>query len=274
MRNRTINKIAISTGSLPRLEGKQFYELSSVIRVMERLLRESEIDGFEFALLPEWDSENAPLTPSDAPKDCEKHSVKEVLAALRNQSFPILSVHANRDVGNYLCSEDSAMVRKGMRLMIECLDFARKMDSRVCVFHFWDTWKEAFDLNRLLEIYKKYQEKYADVELSIENIPTKYKGKTPFQIANSFRHVTLDFKWASLFNEFDSFTEAFEHVDNVHIQGKMEGGRLVPTAGCLDYERALEQVVELGYSGVFTVELEGRSNYADVLNYISKLKNE
>ncbi len=62
--------------------------------MMKRFLKESNVDGFEFVLLPEWDRENPPLTPTSAPFECEKHSVEEVSEVLRNESFPILSVHA------------------------------------------------------------------------------------------------------------------------------------------------------------------------------------
>jgi sugar phosphate isomerase/epimerase len=231
------------------------------------------VDGFEFVLLPEWDSENPPLTPSDAPQECEKHSVEELVQALQIRNFPVLSVHANRDVGNYLCSEDAEKVRKGIRLVQECLDFARRVNSRVCVFHFWDTCKELFDLNSLVNLYEKFRNAYPAFELSIENVPTRYVGKTPFQIMRDFKHKTLDLKWASLYNEFDSFVKIIEQVDNVHIQGKYQDGRLVSNVGKLDYEQALKKIKEAGYSGVFTVELEERVGYNALQDYIDRLKD-
>lgn len=269
-----MNRVCISTGSLPRLEGKQFYELSSVVRVMKRLLDESKVDGFEFVLLPEWDSENPPLSPSDAPKECEKHTVQEVLDALETRNFPILSVHANRDIGNYLCHEDTEKVEKGIRIMRECLDFTREVGSRVCVFHFWDTWKEVFDLSFLEATYQKFQNMYPEVELSVENISTRYMGKTPFQIMKNFRFKTLDLKWASLFDEFDAFVDIIWQVDNVHVQGRCQDGMLVPSVGSLDYEKAIRRIKEAGYCGIFTVELEGKTCYDDVLVYVEKLRKD
>lgn len=268
----TMNNVSISTTSLPRLEGNNFYELSSTIKMMNRFLKESKVSGFEFVLLPEWDSENPPLTPSDAPSECEKHMVEEVLAIVQAQNFPILSVHANRDIGNYLCYGDEGKVEKGIRLMRECLDFTRKVDSKICVFHFWDTWKEAFDLSFLEATHQKFQNIYPEIEISIENIPTKYKNKTPFQVMKNFRYKTLDLKWASLFNEFELFVKIIGQVDNVHIQGKYHDGNLVPSVGNLDYEQAIRRIREVGYSGVFTIELEDRPNYIEVLKYIGKLK--
>jgi sugar phosphate isomerase/epimerase len=268
-----MNRVSISTGCLPRLEGRQFYELESVLRMMRRLMKESRADGFEFVLLPEWDSDGPPLTPSSAPLDCEKHAVDEVAEELRTRDFPILSVHANRDIGNYLCSGDTDEVNRGIRLIDECLSFTKAVGSQICVFHFWDTWKLSLNLPRLEAIYRRFQTAYPDVEASIENVPTRHEGKTPFQIMRGFKHKTLDLKWASMSNEFDAFSESFTGVDNVHVQGRLQAGRLVPTVGRLDFGNALATLKRKGYSGPFTVELEGATSYKDALNYVNRLKS-
>jgi len=267
-----MSKIAISTGSLPRLEGKQFYELDSVVRMMRRFLKESKVDGFEFVLLPEWDSENAPLTPTSAPFECEKHTVDEVFEALQGHDFPILSVHANRDIGNYLCSLDETLKNKGVRLIDECINFTRKVGSRICVFHFWDAWKESLDLQYLKSVYDRFQAAYSDVEVSVENIPTKHLGGSPFHVMRCFRYKTLDLKWASMYNEFDAFANVLGEVDNVHIQGRLEAGQIVPTTGNLDVRHALTRIRVSGYSGLFAVELEGKPACGAVLAYLEKLK--
>ena len=88
----------------------------------------------------------------------------------------------------------------------------------------------------------------------------------------NFKHQTLDLKWASMFNELDAFAENIEHVNNIHIQGKYQDGILVPNVGKMDYREALRRIKMLGYSGVFTVELEGEASYDDVLRYVDKLK--
>jgi sugar phosphate isomerase/epimerase len=269
---KTMNIVSMSTGCLPRLEGSQFYELSSVVRMMKQFLKNSEVDGFEFVLLPEWGFENPPLTPTSAPLDCEKHSVNDIIEELHTYNFPIISVHANRDIGNYLCSEKAEEINKGIGLVEECLSFTKKVNSRICVFHFWDTWKKSLDLACLQALYQKFEGMFPEIEISVENIPTKCEGKTPFQLVRSFRHKTLDLKWASLFDEFDAFVEIIQQVDNVHIQGKYQDGNLVPSVGNLDYERALKCIREAGYSGAFTIELEGRAEYGGVLRYIDKLK--
>ena len=267
-----MNKVSISTGCLPRLESRPFYELSSATRMMKRFLKESVADGFEFVLFPEWDSGNSPLTPSDAPSDCERHTIEEIAEALEGKGFPILSVHANRDIGNYLCSEDAEKVSKGIRLVDECLRFTRKVGSRICVFHLWDTWKETIDLAHLQTVYKRFQKANPDIAFSVENVPTRIKGMTPFQLVKSFQHKTLDLKWASLFNEFDAFAKIVGQVDNVHIQGKYEDEAVVPTVGVLKYERALDRIKEAGYKGIFTIELEGKASYGEMLKCVAKLR--
>jgi sugar phosphate isomerase/epimerase len=127
-------------------------------------------------------------------------------------------------------------------------------------------------MQSLEKLYLKFQNAYSDVELSIENVPTKYMNGTPFQIMRNFRHKTLDFKWASFFNEFDSFINILEQVDNVHIQGKYQQGNVVSSVGSLDYEKAIERIKDAGYSGVFTIELEGRATCDEAIECINKLK--
>jgi len=79
---------------------------------------------------------------------------------------------------------------------------------------------------------------------------------------------------SKVFNEFDLFVEIIEQVDNVHIQGKCQDGSVVPSLGSLNYDQALRRIKETGYSGVFTIELEGKANYNDVLKYVEKLKRD
>ena len=113
-----------------------------------------------------------------------------------------------------------------------------------------------------------------DVEMSIENIPTRCQSKTPFQIVQDFRHKTLDLKWASMFNDFEKFAGIMAEVDDVHIQGMLQDGDMIPSAGSLNYAYALKQIVRRGYSGLFTVELEGKADYGDVLDYFVKLRKQ
>lgn len=264
--------VSVSTGFLPRLEGHRFYELSSVLRMMKRFREDSHVDGFELGLLPEWDSEGPPLTPTSAPADCEKHTAKEICDAVEREGFEILTVHANRDVGTYLCSDTPSMVAKGERLAEEALEATQRLGADVCVFHIWPSWKESFDVNRLLNLYARLMDKHAGIEVSVENVPTVSKTWTPFSLAEKFGHVTLDLKWASMYYEFERFVDVMERVDNIHVQGKSLNDVFVPSVGTLDYDYAFRRIRRAGYDGLFTVELEGTASYENVLTYVARLK--
>lgn len=264
--------VSVSTGFLPRLEGCRFYELSSVLRMMRRFREDSQVDGFELGLLPEWDSEGSPLTPTSAPADCEKHTVEEICGAVEREGLKILTVHANRDVGAYLCSDVLSMVAKGNELAEDALEAAQRLGAKICVFHIWPSWKESFDVNRLLDVYSGLVEKHAGIEVSVENVPTVSKTWTPFSLAEKFKHITLDLKWASMYYEFERFVDVMERVDNIHVQGKYVNDAFVPSAGALDYDDAFRRIKRAGYDGLFTVELEAAASYENVLCYVARLK--
>jgi hypothetical protein len=140
------------------------------------------------------------------------------------------------------------------------------------VFFIFGTRGKKIDLAGLQKVYEERRKRFSNIEFSVENIPTMIEGKTPFQLMQGFEWRTLDLKWASMYNEFDLFAEAVEKVDNVHVQGKCQDGSFVPTVGSLDYEKALERIVSVGYSGVFTLELEGKASYDDIAKYVKKLR--
>jgi len=268
-----LSLISVSTGWLPRLEERPYYDLSSALRVMMRMSEEGLADGCEFGLLPEWDSENAPLTPCMAPTSCEKHSLEEILAAINQAGLKVLTVHANRDVGSYLCHTEQRKQAKGVRLVEEALKFCRSLKCNICVFHFWDPWRKTFDAANLYNVYQSVKKSYPDIHLSIENIPTIMKGKSPFSIMDNYDWWTLDLKWASMFGEFEQFLEQSERLDNIHIQGEYQNSGLVSSSGKLDYDAALETLLNGGYSGPFTVELEGMATHADISICLRSLKD-
>jgi acetolactate synthase regulatory subunit len=160
------------------------------------------VDGFELGLLPEWDSQGPPLTPTSAPADCEKHTVEEICEAVEHEGFRILTMHANRDVGAYLCSHALDMITKGERLADEASEAARQLGAKICIFHLWPSWKESSDVNHLLDVCAGL------VGKQLENVLTVSKTWTPFSLAEKFRHITLDLKWASMYHEFERFARA------------------------------------------------------------------
>ena len=141
------NLISVSSAPIAGFGNKEYYDLIGTIDVMKKVFRESAVDGFELQLEPEWDRESAPLT------DCAfadwtripKYTTEEVVELIKSQDLPILSVHASRDVGNYLCSDKERDWKKGKHVIYDSLLIAENSGAKICVFHLWDTWKASFD---------------------------------------------------------------------------------------------------------------------------------
>ena len=255
------NPISISTAPINRLGGRPYYDLAATVEMMERLWREGVVDGFEFQNLAEWDRENPPRDDDGrgsrlaAWAASPKYTVDEVAARLRDTGFPVLSVHANRDVGILLCSEQEPDVAKGSRLIHESLSLARKVGAGVCVFHLWDTWKTDFDPVRLKCLFGEIADQYPNVSATVENMPTHLPGVTPFELAGQFEWITLDLRWAGMYDELDRFASLVDRVANVHLRGRLEGGRWVLSEAPFDFYEALDTIRDRwGYSGVLTME--------------------
>jgi len=56
------NLISVSSAPIAKLRGRRYYDLPGTLEVMNRIYKESVVDGFELQLEPEWDTENPPLT--------------------------------------------------------------------------------------------------------------------------------------------------------------------------------------------------------------------
>lgn len=143
------NTIAISVAPLNRLTGRRYDDLSNTVTIMQQLLTARVVDGFEFQNLAEWDARTLPRDEGErrfsAWETSEKHTVAQLAATLADGNLPVLSIHANRDVGTCLCSEQPADGARGRELIHESLWLAQAVDAGICVFHLWDTWKETFD---------------------------------------------------------------------------------------------------------------------------------
>jgi endonuclease IV len=137
------NLISVSSAPIAGFGNKHYYDLLGTIDVMKRVFREGVVDGFELQLEPEWDRENAPLTDADWADWTEtpKFTAEEIVKLVKSEGLPILSVHASRDVGSYLCSEKERDREKGKRVIYDSLSVAESLRAEVCVFHLWDTWK-------------------------------------------------------------------------------------------------------------------------------------
>jgi hypothetical protein len=228
-KQRAQNPISIAAAPLSKLVGKRYYDLSGTIEVMRRLHQASAADGFELQNLAEWDARTPPRDEGQrryaAWQASEKHTVGELAETLRETELPILSVHANRDVGICLCSDQPQEVDRGKTLMGESLSLAESLGAVVCVFHLWDTWKERFDPALLHAVLDEIAPQYPDVKAAIENVPTHLQGYTPYRLVEQFEWITLDLRWAALYGELDKFGPLIDRIANVHLSGQLAGDR-------------------------------------------------
>lgn len=272
------NLISVSSAPIAKLGNKLYYDLLGTLDVMKRVFRESVVDGFELQLEPEWDNENPPLTDADADwTKTPKYTLSEISTLLKETKLPILSTHASRDIGNYLCSSRKRDMEKGKRVIYETLLFTENLGTNVCVFHLWDTWKTEYDVNQLQKIFSTITAQFPKIKAAVENIPTHLEGYTPFSLVRLFNYVTLDLRWAALYNELDAFESIINSVVNVHLRGRLEGDRWVLDRSSFSFYEALDRIKnEWGYLGLFTIEPEGgihSSRFKSFVKAMSILRN-
>lgn len=264
MNEKASNPLALSIAPAMALVRKPYYDFPRMFSLMEQLLQEGLVDGFEFQNLAEWDVTHPPRDEAQrrlaAWQDSVRYTVDEIGNRLQERRLPILSVHANRDVGICLCSKGEADIRRGRQLMHEALSLAEKVGAQVCVFHLWDTWKQSFDPVLLHGVVAEIAPLYPRVKVAVENVPTHLPGHTPFALVHGFPWVTLDLRWAALYDELKEFAAIKERVANVHLRGHLEGDRWVlPNASFAFYE-ALDLIRnQWGYAGLITMESDGLS---------------
>ncbi len=255
------NLISVSSAPIAGFGDKEYYDLLGTIEVMKKVSEEVVVDGFELQLEPEWDCENAPLTDADWADwtKTPKFTFEEVVELIKSEGLPILSVHASRDVGSYLCSEKERDWEKGKRVIYGALSVAEGLGAEVCVFHLWDTWKSSFDLRNVENIFLKTAEQFPKVKASVENIPTHLEGYSPFMLVGSANYVTLDLRWATMYKELDAFESIINGIVNVHLRGSLKESKWVLERSDFDFYEALNKIrKEWKYSGLLTVEPEGR----------------
>ena len=257
------NLISVSSAPIAGYGDKEYYDLLGTLEVMRTIFRESVVDGFELQLEPEWNIENPPLTDTilaDWTKT-PKYSAEEIVALVAKAKLPILSVHASRDVGNYLCSNREKDWERGRRVIHEALSTAEGLDSKVCVFHLWDTWKTDFDIHHVKRVFLDTVSQFPKVKASVENVPTHLEGFTPFELVRSFDFVTLDLRWAALYGELDSFESIVNNIVNVHMRGKLQGDRWFMDRSSFSFYEALDKIRrKWKYTGLLTMEPEGMIN--------------
>jgi len=259
---RSGNAISISVAPTTRVIGRRYYDLPGTVELMKQLVQASAVDGFEFQNLAEWDARNPPRDEAEkrlaAWEDSQKYDVDEMAGRLRQTGLPILSVHANRDVGICLCGDDEGEVGTGEKLIHESLSLAARIGAGVCVFHLWDTWKEDFEPVLLQGVLGEAAAGYPHVRASVENVPTHLPGFTPFELARRFEWITLDLRWAAMYDELDRFEAVKARIANVHLRGRLEGKQWVLDGAPFGFYEALDLIRDRwGYAGPLTVEPGG-----------------
>lgn len=258
-----MGRLSITTAPLNRLTGGFYTDLSNTIEIMRKIWGSSIVDGFEFQNLAEWDIRGPPRDiriNSDritAWEKSTKFTTIEKGDLLRTSGAPVISVHANRDVGICLCSEDEADQELGRQMVHETHQLAELVGSEIVVFHLWDTWKANFDPEQLRNELNKITSSYPGVTATVENVPTHLEGHTPFDIVRKFDWITLDTRWAGMYDELDAFEELQDKIINVHLRGSLEGDSWILHDSPFTFDWALDRICnKWGYSGLLTVEPE------------------
>lgn len=267
--------VSVSSAPIAALGDKKYYDLVGTMSVLKRILSEHIVDGFELQLEPEWDSKSPPLTDGNLADWARtpKYTAKEVVTLLKNEALPVLSVHASRDIGNYLCSNKQHDLERGKQAIYDALFIADGLKARVGVFHAWDTWAKNFDLGRIKEVLLGVAREFPRVKASVENVPTHLKGSTPSGLVKHFDYVTLDLRWAALYNELNAFEPIVDKIVNVHLRGKLGKGRWVLDRSNFDFYEALKKLKDdWGYRGLLTIEPEGPIDSSRFSNFAKAMK--
>ncbi|MBN1976409.1 MAG: hypothetical protein JW918_03310 [Anaerolineae bacterium] len=279
-----MNLISISTAPSNTLVGKPFYDLYATLEVMQKLWAESVFNGFEFQNVAEWDAGRPPRDEGERRlaywTDSQKYTTDQIATLLAATGLPVHSVHANRDVGVCLCSGQPEEIDVGRRLIHESLSLAEQVGASVCVFHLWDTQKENFDTAFVHDIFTEIAAGYPRVKASVENVPTRLQGTTPFDLAREYDWITLDLRWAALYDELDKFTAVKARIANVHLRGEIENGRWIipadwfPAQKSFDFYQALDTIKnQWGYQGLLTVEnIPSDSTWQDIIAAVASLR--
>ena len=259
---RAANPISISIAPTAAVIGRRYYDLPSTIELMNQLWQESVLDGFEFQNLAEWDAAHAPRDEANrrlaAWEESSRYTVTELASLLRATGLPIQSVHANRDVGIFLCSGDAQDLSRGKKLIHESLSLAKEVGAPVCVFHLWDTWEEGFDPDVLHLVLDEAAAQHPGVKASVENVPTQLARSTPFDLVQAFEWITLDLQWAAMYDELDRFEPVIDRVVNVHLRGRLEGSSWRLDKAPFGLYEALHLLRRgWGYRGLLTMEPSG-----------------
>ena len=258
------NSLSFSTSPLTRIINAEYYDLESTLGVMEKLWEFSIIQGYEFQHLAEWDRDTPPRDSDPrynrfgAWKDSIKYTIEEIAEKLNNIPVSILSVHGNRDIGILACSNKSEDIKNAKKLIIQAINLAKMVSAKICVFHLWDTHDEKFDPLKLKNTIDKIAINFPKVQISVENILTNLKNYTPFELIKIFNWITLDLRWAGLYDELNKFSTVKNKIVNIHVRGQLEGNEWKLKNAPFTLYGALDIIInQWKYKGILTFEPEG-----------------
>ncbi len=274
-----MSRLSITTPPLAVLIDRRGYELNAILEVMQRMRKEKLVDGFEFQNLGEWDKYGPPMDKAKFNfrtkfwEICEKYTIDELAQILHGSGLPILSIHANRDVGICLCSEKRREIRRGKQLIHDSMYLANQVDAKVCVFHLWDTWRKQFDPAQLMRTLDSIASEYPGIKAAVENVPINLEQKSPFDVVKDFGWITLDLRWAGMYNELERFETVKQKIVNIHLRGRLEEEQWIIHHAPFSLSEALALIQkDWKYSGLLTIEPEGGLKNASWTNFASAMK--
>jgi hypothetical protein len=97
---------------------------------------------------------------------------------------------------------------------------------------------------------------------------------TPFSLVKRFDYVTLDTKWASLYDELTFFKSILRKVVNVHLRGSLRDGRWVLNSPNVSFYENLDMIRDQWkYSGLLTVEPEGKRDKSLFRSFVKAMRS-
>lgn len=160
-------------------------------------------------------------------------------------------------------------MEKGKRLIYDSLRLTSELGADICVLHLWDTRKAEFDITCLKRTLSDITPHFPRVRASVENVPTQLRESTPFDLVRIFDHITLDLRWAALYEELDAFELIVDRIVSIHLRGRLVGEKWVLDQSSCDFYEALDKIRNVWrYSGLFTIEPEGSMNHSCFRNFV------
>jgi len=272
-----LNKLSITSAPLPAFEGADYYDLDATLSIMEKLWDKAAVDTFEFQWLAEWDETRPPRAEHTSgsrrqpwQESCG-YDVDSLSEILLDSGVPIRSVHANRDVGIYLCG-DAGEIEHGRQMIRDTLELAKRIGASISVFHAWNTYSKSFDLAQIESILAEEAGRFSGICASVENVPTHLPSCTPASLVESFDWITLDTRWAAMYDELRKFEKIRDKIVNIHIRGHLNEKWWTFPEAPYSFEDVIQLVLqEWNYTGPLTLEPEGGVNEESWLDFLQAL---